>query len=205
MSIYSYFMNEYRILPPSLIYSVLGLPLDCVTGIIEVSPSYEQDLEAVLDLVTTCGLSFYLRCPSAFNMARGDDVPRRLIMQQLRYAQLMGCKGLIVPSGRHSILNKDKAMEYMKREMNLLYQEADSFCPILLESTEKIDTELFADVNQLVAFANDYDDRVGICLHRKHLPAEITHLPSKVKVIIYDKATPMPLFNDPGVVMIKET
>ena len=163
-----------------MVSSIQGIQDRTIPYVLDASFLYENEKIIIHNLVVNHHLSLFLRCSDQHNMARGDNVPGDILLGQLMDAQAMGFKGMIVSTGRSSILNVSRALDYLRREIMRLLQETTPLCPLLLHTCEVKTTELLTCVEDLIDFVVSFGDtRLGIALYSEHA----NRIPINIQVV----------------------
>lgn len=93
-----------------------------------------------------------------------------LLARNLQYANVLGCKGVVVHVGKSTNQPLHKAIEYMRKNIMKVLEYATPECPLLLETPAGQGTETLTAMSDFITFVNSFEDkRIRICLDTCHV------------------------------------
>jgi deoxyribonuclease-4 len=165
----------------------------------------DGELAAASQVVQDLKLNIFVHSQYIINLcteSNASDWNTALLSKNLKYANTIGCKGVVVHVGKSTSRPIPEALETMKKNILTVLENATESCPLLLETPAGQGTETLKDQKEFIDFVLAINDpRLRICLDTCHVfacghkPLEyiqsiVTH-PSLLKLIHYnDSAAP---------------
>lgn len=129
--------------------------------------------QAATEMAKT-NLRLFVHAPYIINLSADKDEKNNfgveLLKKNLQYANIMGCKGVVVHVGKSVKKTKEQAVANMKRALLEALDSATETCPILLETPAGQGTELLTTYEEFVSFVNEINDpKIRICVDTCHV------------------------------------
>lgn len=130
-----------------------------------------DDLAAASSLVRKHNAQIYVHSQYLINLcAQTDDWNVKLLIKNLKYAQLFGCKGVVVHVGKSTTQELKDALEKMRSAITTAMESATEKCPILLETPAGQGSETLTKDDDFLEFVASFKDtRVRMCLDTCHV------------------------------------
>ncbi len=130
-----------------------------------------DDLAAASSLVRKHNAQVYVHSQYLINLcAQTDDWNVKLLIKNLKYAQLFGCKGVVVHVGKSTTQSLPEALEKMRSAITMAMESATEKCPILLETPAGQGSETLTKDDEFLDFVLSFKDpRVRMCLDTCHV------------------------------------
>lgn len=130
-----------------------------------------DDLAAASSLVRKHNAQVYVHSQYLINLcAQTDDWNVKLLIKNLKYAQLFGCKGVVVHVGKSTTQTLKDALEKMREAITKAMESATEKCPILLETPAGQGSETLTKDDEFLEFVSSFKDpRVRMCLDTCHV------------------------------------
>ena len=162
---------------PSLADTILGLPRGRPAQIFLGSPRggalriSDADVAAAAEAVAATNSRLYVHAPYTINLCRMDNGVNCLL-QQLRMAAAIGCRGVVVHVGK--AVGLPDAMANMRANVVAAAAGATSECPLLIETPAGQGTETLTDRDEFLAFVVETTlgapfPTVAICVDTCHV------------------------------------
>jgi deoxyribonuclease-4 len=163
----------------------------------------DGELAAASQVVQDNKLNVYVHSQYIINLCTdNNEWNTELLKKNLKYANTIGCKGVVVHVGKSTTKAVPEALENMKKNIIKTLENATEACPLLLETPAGQGTETLKDQKEFIDFVAEINDpRLRICLDTCHVFAcghkpldyiqSILERPSLLKLIHYnDSAAP---------------
>lgn len=165
----------------------------------------DGELAAASQVVQDFKLKVFVHSQYIINLCTATDSSNwntELLKKNLKYANTIGCKGVVVHVGKSTTQPLGDALENMKKNILKTLEDATESCPLLLETPAGQGTETLKDQKEFIDFVLGINDqRLRICLDTCHVfacghkPLEyiqsIVAHPSLLKLVHYnDSAAP---------------
>ena len=157
----------------SLVDTFLGLPTVVPSQIFLGSPTSFHLSIADTELAEASSKigsrKVYIHTPYLINMCK-DGKRDELLVKNIQYSVLLGCKGAVVHVGKSTSLPIETALENMRNTIIDSLQFATSECPLLLETPAGQGTETLTDIDLFLGFVMSFGDpRLAICVDTCHV------------------------------------
>lgn len=166
----------------------------------------EELAESAKEMAKTT-LKLFVHSPYIINLCADpgekNDFAVNLLIKNLQYASIVGCKGVVVHVGKSTTKDIVVARTNMRTNLSKALEYATPECPILLETPAGQGTEMLTTYEDFTGFVSDFNDpRIGICIDTCHVFAcghnplqyitrTTTDYPTLLKLVHYnDSATP---------------
>jgi deoxyribonuclease-4 len=167
----------------------------------------DEELAKSAEAMSKTNLRMFVHAPYIINLSADKDEANNfgveLLKKNLQYANVVGCKGVVVHVGKSVKKTKEQAIANMRRNLEEAMASATPQCPILLETPAGQGTELLTTYDEFVNFVNEINDpKLRICVDTCHVfatgqqPLEYlrrltTEHPALLTLVHYnDSATP---------------
>jgi deoxyribonuclease IV len=165
----------------------------------------DGELAAASQIVQDLRLKVFVHSQYIINLCTSTDGSNwntELLRKNLKYANTIGCKGVVVHVGKSTTQPLTEALENMKKNILKTLEDATEACPLLLETPAGQGTETLKDQKEFIDFVLGINDpRLRICLDTCHVFAcghkpldyikNIVAHPSLLKLVHYnDSAAP---------------
>ena len=157
----------------SLVDTFLGLPVHVPSQIFLGSPTSFHlsitDTELAEASSKIGSRKVYIHTPYLINMCK-DGKRDELLVKNIQYSVLLGCKGAVVHVGKSTSHPIETALENMRNTILDSLQFATSECPLLLETPAGQGTETLTEMDLFLEFVMSFGDpRLAICLDTCHV------------------------------------
>jgi deoxyribonuclease-4 len=99
-----------------------------------------------------------------------DNYHTKLLIKNLNYSKIIGCKGVVVHVGKSTNKPLKLALENMRTNLLIAIENATPECPILLETPAGQGTETLTEYEDFVEFVKSFEDqRLRICIDTCHV------------------------------------
>lgn len=134
----------------------------------------QKELADTLECIGKQDLQIYVHSAFTINLCNSaeekDGYYLECLSNNLKYAQLMSMKGVVVHVGKAKTLSFKKALGNMKSNIKRCLESATRDCPLLLETPAAQGTEILTTMETFIQFIQEIDDpRLGICLDTCHV------------------------------------
>jgi deoxyribonuclease-4 len=165
----------------------------------------DGELAAASQVVQDLKLKVFVHSQYIINLCTATDGSNwntELLKKNLKYANTIGCKGVVVHVGKSTSQPLAEALENMKKNILKTLEDATESCPLLLETPAGQGTETLKDQKEFIDFVLAINDpRLRICLDTCHVFAcghkpldyikSVVAHPSLLKLVHYnDSAAP---------------
>ena len=157
----------------SLVDTFMSLPLHLPSQIFLGSPkSFRlniEDSELALASSKIGARKIYIHAPYLINLCK-DGNRDELLVKNIQYAVLLGCKGVIVHVGKATSQPIEIAMDNMRKTLLDACSFATPECPLLLETPAGQGTETLTDRDLFLGFLMSFGDpKLAMCLDTCHV------------------------------------
>jgi deoxyribonuclease-4 len=133
----------------------------------------DGELAAASQVVHDTKLNIFVHSQYIINLctaADDSDWNTNLLRKNLKYANTIGCKGVVVHVGKSTTRPLAEALETMKKNILKTLEDATEACPLLLETPAGQGTETLKDQKEFIDFVVGINDpRLRICLDTCHV------------------------------------
>ena len=157
----------------SLVQTFLSLPINTPSQIFLGSPTSfrlsisDAELAEASSKIATRRV--YIHTPYLINMCK-DGKRDELLVRNIQYSVLLGCKGVVVHVGKSTTHPIEQALENMRNTIIDAITFATLDCPLLLETPAGQGTETLTDRELFLGFVVSFNDpRLAICLDTCHV------------------------------------
>lgn len=108
---------------------------------------------------------------SPYNINLGRPLNLKLLEHDLNVTRKIGGRGVVVHCGKTKELSIDKALKNQKQSIEKCFNLATEFCPILLETSTGMGTELLWRFEEMSEFFDSFngDKRLKLCIDTAHV------------------------------------
>ena len=140
-----------------------------------------QQVPAAKLVIDKYQLQCFIHAPYVINLCsnecdNGDYWQQRYLNEDLQYAVLMGCRGVVVHTGAKKQLSEEQALNIMEYMVRNALQYATESCPLLLETPCGEGTEVCTTIEELGNFLFRFTDtellKLGLCVDTCHIFAK---------------------------------
>jgi len=119
-------------------------------------------------------VKMYVHSPYIINLCQEpgskEDYGVVCLMKNLKYANTIGLKGVVVHVGKSTKMPLSVALDYMRKNLTTALDAATESCPILLETPAGQGTETLTTYDDFVAFVQSFNTpRLRICVDTCHV------------------------------------
>lgn len=130
----------------------------------------DEELVAAANLVQERKAILYVHSQYIINLCSSDGWNVELLMKNLQYASVIGCKGVVVHVGKSTTRPIGEALETMKVNIRKVLEAATESCPLLLETPAGQGTETLTAQNDFINFVLEIGSpRLRVCLDTCHV------------------------------------
>lgn len=134
----------------------------------------DEELAQSAEAMSKTALRMFVHAPYIINLSADKDEKNDfgvdLLKKNLQYANIVGCKGVVVHVGKSVKKTKEQALTNMRRSLLEAMAAATPQCPILLETPAGQGTELLTTYDEFVTFVKDINDpKLRICVDTCHV------------------------------------
>ena len=141
----------------------------------------DAELAASAKAIMETNLQLYVHSQYIINLCQDpgadDDYHTNLLIKNLQYASLIGCRGVVVHVGKYTTKPLPQALANMETNLRRAMDHATPTCPILLETPAGQGTETLQGYTEFVEFVLKFQDpRLRVCVDTCHVFA-VGHQP----------------------------
>jgi deoxyribonuclease-4 len=141
----------------------------------------DAELAASAKAIMETNLQLYVHSQYIINLCQDpgadDDYHTNLLIKNLDYAALIGCRGVVVHVGKSTTKPLPQALANMQTNLRRAMDHATPACPILLETPAGQGSETLQGYTEFVEFILKFQDpRLRICVDTCHVFA-VGHQP----------------------------
>jgi len=143
----------------------------------------DTDVSLSLQYIETHGISVFIHSPYVLNLSslkkmnvktgNFDNYPMECLIKTMQIATSLGCKGVVVHSGKYVNLDRKTAILNMYRNILECLKYVKPECPLLLETPAGQGTELLVKQTDLQSFYNHihekFEKSFKICVDTCHV------------------------------------
>jgi len=167
----------------------------------------DEELAESAKEMANSALKLFVHSPYIINLCADpgekNDYAVNLLIKNLQYATIVGCKGVVVHVGKSTKKDRVVAKTNMRINLSKALEHATADCPILLETPAGQGTDMLTTYEDFTGFVAEFNDpRIGICIDTCHVFAcghnplqyiqrTSAEYPTLLKLVHYnDSATP---------------
>jgi deoxyribonuclease-4 len=141
----------------------------------------DEELAAAAKVIAATNLKIFVHSQYIINLCQDpgadDDYHTNLLIKNLQYAAIIGCRGVVVHVGKSTDKPLPRAMANMQTNLLRAMDHATEACPILLETPAGQGSETLTGYTEFVEFVLKFKDpRLRICVDTCHVFA-VGHKP----------------------------
>jgi deoxyribonuclease-4 len=134
----------------------------------------DDELAAAAKAMSDTGVRVYVHSQYIINLCQDpgvdEDYHTNLLIKNLQYAAIIGCRGVVVHVGKSTDKPLPKAMANMVTNLRRALEHATAECPILLETPAGQGSETLTSYTDFVEFVLKFQDpRLRICVDTCHV------------------------------------
>jgi deoxyribonuclease IV len=132
----------------------------------------EEDLKMSNEFITKNNIIIYIHTPYIINLSSQtpDNYQKKCLILNLQYGYLLGAKGVVVHTGKHTKDSYEIGVGKMRKMIEGVLPYAQSDCPLLLETPSGQGTETLQDKKEFLDFVESFhSDKIGVCVDTCHV------------------------------------
>jgi deoxyribonuclease-4 len=132
----------------------------------------ESDIKDASNYVVKNLIKLYIHSPYVVNLSAKTDDDWNLVNigKLLKYGYLLGAKGVVVHTGKHTKDSYERGVKNMRKALKLLIELSSIECPILLETPSGQGTETLCKMDEFLDFVDSFKSKkIGVCVDTCHV------------------------------------
>lgn len=134
----------------------------------------DEDLASAATVQQATAVRMYVHSPYVINLCHEPGTKENYgvvcLQKNLRYANAMGLKGVVVHVGKSTNMELPLALEYMRQNLVMAMEAATDACPILLETPAGQGSETLTAYDDFIAFVRSFNSsKLRICVDTCHV------------------------------------